>query len=103
MHSCCSRGQIHKCCMALELNCSSRRSFVMCVNGSVLRFTPKMYFQYHSISSSSFLSMGVDLRMNLSLFLTLFVSSILFLFIFHIIGFGILALLLAWWERGLRT
>ncbi|KAL3353860.1 hypothetical protein AABB24_018503 [Solanum stoloniferum] len=39
MHGCCARGQIHRCCMALELNCSSRRAFVMRVNGSTLRFT----------------------------------------------------------------
>lgn len=37
----------------------------------------------------SFLSMGVDLRMNLSLFLTLFVSSILFLLVFHVIFLGL--------------
>lgn len=37
----------------------------------------------------SFQSMGVDLRMNLSLFLTLFVSSILFLLVFHIIFLGL--------------
>ncbi|WMV10974.1 hypothetical protein MTR67_004359 [Solanum verrucosum] len=39
MHGCCARGQIHRCCMALELNCSSRRAFVMRVNGSTIRFT----------------------------------------------------------------
>ncbi|KAL3377590.1 hypothetical protein AABB24_003806 [Solanum stoloniferum] len=39
MHGCCARGQIHRCCMALELNCSSRQAFVMRVNGSTLRFT----------------------------------------------------------------
>ncbi|XP_049401583.1 uncharacterized protein LOC125865429 [Solanum stenotomum] len=39
MHGCCARGQIHRCCMALELNCSSCRAFVMRVNGSTLRFT----------------------------------------------------------------
>ncbi|CAI9753463.1 unnamed protein product [Fraxinus pennsylvanica] len=33
----------------------------------------------------SFQSMGVDMRMNLSLFLTIFVSSILFLLFFHVI------------------
>lgn len=37
----------------------------------------------------SFQSMGVDLRMNLSLFLTIFVSSILFLLVFHIIFLGL--------------
>ncbi|GKV04679.1 hypothetical protein SLEP1_g16804 [Rubroshorea leprosula] len=37
----------------------------------------------------SFLSMGVDLRMNLSLFLTIYVSSILFLLVFHIIFLGL--------------
>lgn len=33
--------------------------------------------------------MGVDLRMNLSLFLTIYVSSILFLLVFHIIFLGL--------------
>ncbi|KAK4390591.1 hypothetical protein Sango_2122400 [Sesamum angolense] len=37
----------------------------------------------------SFQSMGVDLRMNLSLFLTIYVSSILFLLVFHIIFIGL--------------
>ncbi|KAF5444986.1 hypothetical protein F2P56_034076 [Juglans regia] len=37
----------------------------------------------------SFQSMGVDLRMNLSLFLTIYVSSILFLIVFHIIFYGL--------------
>ncbi|KAJ8762281.1 hypothetical protein K2173_007438 [Erythroxylum novogranatense] len=37
----------------------------------------------------SFQSMGVDLRMNLSLFLTIYVSSILFLLVFHIIFYGL--------------
>uniref|UniRef100_A0A2C9VYG1 Calcineurin-like phosphoesterase domain-containing protein n=1 Tax=Manihot esculenta TaxID=3983 RepID=A0A2C9VYG1_MANES len=37
----------------------------------------------------SFQSMGVDLRMNLSLFLTIYVSSILFLLVFHIIFLGL--------------
>ncbi|CAA2972038.1 uncharacterized protein LOC111374230 isoform X2 [Olea europaea subsp. europaea] len=35
----------------------------------------------------SFQSMGVDMRMNLSLFLTIYVSSILFLLFFHVIFF----------------
>uniref|UniRef100_A0A2N9HRG6 Uncharacterized protein n=1 Tax=Fagus sylvatica TaxID=28930 RepID=A0A2N9HRG6_FAGSY len=33
--------------------------------------------------------MGVDMRMNLSLFLTIYVSSILFLLVFHIIFYGL--------------
>ncbi|KAI5656186.1 hypothetical protein M9H77_24979 [Catharanthus roseus] len=37
----------------------------------------------------SFQSMGVDLRMNLSLFLTIYISSILFLLVFHIIFLGL--------------
>lgn len=37
----------------------------------------------------SFLSMGVDMRMNLSLFLTIYVSSILFLLVFHIMFLGL--------------
>ncbi|KAJ9186698.1 hypothetical protein P3X46_002243 [Hevea brasiliensis] len=37
----------------------------------------------------SFQSMGVDLRMNLSLFLTIYVSSILFLLVFHIVFLGL--------------
>ncbi|RRT74639.1 hypothetical protein B296_00024073 [Ensete ventricosum] len=37
----------------------------------------------------SFQSMGVDLRMNLSLFLTIYVSSVLFLTAFHIIFLGL--------------
>ncbi|KAJ6792744.1 Uncharacterized protein M6B38_237155 [Iris pallida] len=42
----------------------------------------------------SFQSMGVDLRMNLSLFLTIYLSSVLFLIVFHII-------FLAMWYVGL--
>ncbi|XP_010275607.1 PREDICTED: uncharacterized protein LOC104610601 [Nelumbo nucifera] len=37
----------------------------------------------------SFQSMGVDMRMNLSLFLTIYVSSILFLLVFHILFLGL--------------
>ncbi|KAK6160731.1 hypothetical protein DH2020_004112 [Rehmannia glutinosa] len=37
----------------------------------------------------SFQSMGVDMRMNLSLFLTIYVSSILFLLVFHIVFIGL--------------
>lgn len=37
----------------------------------------------------SFQSMGVDLRMNLSLFLTIYVSSIIFLTVFHILFLGL--------------
>ncbi|KAK9270823.1 hypothetical protein L1049_026409 [Liquidambar formosana] len=37
----------------------------------------------------SFQSMGVDMRMNLSLFLTIYISSILFLLVFHIIFLGL--------------
>lgn len=37
----------------------------------------------------SFQSMGVDLRMNLSLFLTIYISSVLFLIVFHIIFLGL--------------
>ncbi|WVY91769.1 hypothetical protein V8G54_037283 [Vigna mungo] len=37
----------------------------------------------------SFQSMGVDMRMNLSLFLTIYLSSILFLLVFHIIFLGL--------------
>lgn len=37
----------------------------------------------------SFLSMGVDMRMNLSLFLSIYISSILFLLVFHIIFIGL--------------
>ncbi|XP_031398410.1 uncharacterized protein LOC116208972 isoform X1 [Punica granatum] len=37
----------------------------------------------------SFQSMGVDMRMNLSLFLTIYVSSILFLLVFHVIFLGL--------------
>nr|GLL48269.1 uncharacterized protein LOC109170131 isoform X1 [Ipomoea trifida] len=37
----------------------------------------------------SFQSMGVDLRMNLSLFLTIYVSSIFFLLVFHVIFLGL--------------
>ncbi|XP_042407251.1 uncharacterized protein LOC121997075 [Zingiber officinale] len=42
----------------------------------------------------SFQSMGVDLRMNLSLFLTIFISSVGFLILFHIIFLGL-------WYMGL--
>ncbi|KAM7514200.1 hypothetical protein LguiA_003783 [Lonicera macranthoides] len=37
----------------------------------------------------SFQSMGVDMRMNLSLFLSIYVSSILFLLVFHVIFLGL--------------
>ncbi|KAL3840377.1 hypothetical protein ACJIZ3_024968 [Penstemon smallii] len=37
----------------------------------------------------SFQSMGVDMRMNLSLFLTIYVSSILFLLVFHVVFIGL--------------
>ncbi|XP_011627911.1 uncharacterized protein LOC18446479 isoform X1 [Amborella trichopoda] len=37
----------------------------------------------------SFQSMGVDMRMNLSLFLTLYLSSVLFLIVFHVIFLGL--------------
>ncbi|KAG9450957.1 hypothetical protein H6P81_010922 [Aristolochia fimbriata] len=37
----------------------------------------------------SFQSMGVDMRMNLSLFLTIYFSSVLFLLVFHIIFLGL--------------
>ncbi|KAI4336952.1 hypothetical protein L6164_015419 [Bauhinia variegata] len=37
----------------------------------------------------SFQSMGVDMRMNLSLFLTIYLSSILFLVVFHVIFLGL--------------
>lgn len=37
----------------------------------------------------SFQSMGVDMRMNLSLFLTIYISSIVFLCVFHIIFLGL--------------
>lgn len=33
--------------------------------------------------------MGVDIRMNLSMFLTIFISSVLFLTVFHIIFVGL--------------
>ncbi|XP_069145065.1 uncharacterized protein [Solanum lycopersicum] len=38
MHQCHVHEQIHRRCMALELNCSSRQAFVMRVNGSTLHF-----------------------------------------------------------------
>lgn len=44
----------------------------------------------------SFQSMGVDLRMNLSLFLTIYLSSVLFLIVFHIIFLGL-------WYVGLAS
>ncbi|XP_026445875.1 uncharacterized protein LOC113346627 [Papaver somniferum] len=37
----------------------------------------------------SFQSMGVDMRMNLSLFLTIYISSVCFLLVFHIIFLGL--------------
>lgn len=37
----------------------------------------------------SFQSMGLDMRMNLSLFLTIYLSSILFLLVFHVIFLGL--------------
>ncbi|KAJ3670232.1 hypothetical protein LUZ60_010556 [Juncus effusus] len=37
----------------------------------------------------SFQSMGVDMRMNLSLFITIYISSVLFLIAFHIIFLGL--------------
>lgn len=42
----------------------------------------------------SFQSMGLDLRMNLSLFLTIYTSSVVFLFVFHIVFIG-------FWHLGL--
>ena len=42
----------------------------------------------------SFQSMGLDLRMNLSLFLTIYISSLIFLMVFHIIFLGL-------WHLGL--
>lgn len=37
----------------------------------------------------SFQSMGVDIRMNLSMFITIYISSILFLTVFHILFIGL--------------
>ncbi|MQL98546.1 hypothetical protein Taro_031257 [Colocasia esculenta] len=37
----------------------------------------------------SFQSMGVDMRMNLSLFLTIYISSVIFLLVFHILFLGL--------------
>ncbi|CAN1273915.1 hypothetical protein LINPERPRIM_LOCUS15229 [Linum perenne] len=37
----------------------------------------------------SFQSMGVDMRMNLSLFMTIYVSSIVFLLVFHVVFLGL--------------
>lgn len=37
----------------------------------------------------SFQSMGVDMRMNLSLFITIYISSVLFLIAFHIVFLGL--------------
>ncbi|KAL5558589.1 hypothetical protein UlMin_034800 [Ulmus minor] len=37
----------------------------------------------------SFQSMGIDMRMNLSLFLTIYVSSIIFLLVFHVVFLGL--------------
>ncbi|GAA0165384.1 hypothetical protein Leryth_012930 [Lithospermum erythrorhizon] len=37
----------------------------------------------------SFQSMGVDMRMNLSLFLSIYISSVLFLLVFHVIFLGL--------------
>ena len=37
----------------------------------------------------SFQSMGLDLRMNLSLFLTIYISSLVFLIVFHVIFLGL--------------
>ncbi|XP_006657430.1 uncharacterized protein LOC102702861 [Oryza brachyantha] len=37
----------------------------------------------------SFQSMGLDLRMNLSLFLTIYISSLIFLIVFHVIFLGL--------------
>lgn len=37
----------------------------------------------------SFQSMGVDIRMNLSMFITIYISSILFLIVFHILFIGL--------------
>lgn len=42
----------------------------------------------------SFQSMGLDLRMNLSLFLTIYTSSVVFLFVFHVVFIG-------FWHLGL--
>jgi hypothetical protein len=37
----------------------------------------------------SFQSMGLDMRMNLSLFLTIYISSLIFLIVFHVIFLGL--------------
>ncbi|CAN6478453.1 unnamed protein product [Victoria cruziana] len=53
----------------------------------------RWYIMWISVSAlyhlPSFQSMGVDMRMNLSLFLTIYFSSVLFLVTFHIIFLGL--------------
>ena len=43
-----------------------------------------MDFNFYSVSFSTLQEMGIDINMNLSLFLTLFFSSVLALVVFHI-------------------
>ncbi|KAK6938720.1 Calcineurin-like phosphoesterase domain, ApaH type, partial [Dillenia turbinata] len=65
----------------------------MAQNLKILMISLLMYIAWIFVAAlyhlPSFQSMGVDLRMNLSLFLTIYVSSILFLLVFHIVFIGL--------------
>lgn len=39
IRNCADQGQIHRYCMSLELECSTRQTFVIRVNGTILKFT----------------------------------------------------------------
>ncbi|WMV50379.1 hypothetical protein MTR67_043764 [Solanum verrucosum] len=43
IRNCVAQGQIHRCCMALELECSTRQALVIRVNGTVLKFTLRTF------------------------------------------------------------
>ena len=71
------------------------------INIQSLKFLILFFFRYIAwilvaalYHLPNFQSMGLDLRMNLSLFLTIYISSIVFLVVFHII-------FLALWYVGL--
>ncbi|KAK4729531.1 hypothetical protein R3W88_022519 [Solanum pinnatisectum] len=43
IRNCVAQGQIHRCCMALELECSTRKALVIRVNGTILKFTLRTF------------------------------------------------------------
>ncbi|KAG5580584.1 hypothetical protein H5410_051211, partial [Solanum commersonii] len=43
IRNCVAQGQIHRCCMALELECRTRQALVIRVNGTILKFTLRTF------------------------------------------------------------